>query len=245
MVARVTAPLRQTHRLRALIPQSARTRLYNLHPGRDRRWRRYGGVQRVAARGQAVVTFDDGPDEDATTAVLDALDAAGARATFFILGSQLTEHAPIAREVLNRGHEIGLHGFGHHRHDRITTADSHADVVRGYEAVGEGVGVTCRWYRPPYGRMSAGSATACRELGMTPVYWSAWGQDWENADARRIADTALRQVDDGSILLLHDSAVHARRPSARPTADAIPLLAETAAERGLALVSLGEAMRDG
>lgn len=236
--------LRHTHKLRGLIPKSTRERLYDWHPGRDRRWRRHGGVQRVQARGQAVLTLDDGPDEDATPAVLDALDSVSAGATFFVLGSQLAKHAEIARETVRRGHEIGLHGFEHPRHDRLTTASSHDDVVRGYEAIQQTLGVSCRWYRPPYGRMSAGSAAACAELGMTPVYWSAWGHDWEDVDARRIADIALSQFDDGAILLLHDSALHARRPSARPTADAIRLLADWASERDIALVSLGQAMGD-
>jgi len=192
-----------------------------------------------------VLTLDDGPDYDSTPAVLDALDAASARATFFLLGSQLSKHAEIAREAVQRGHEVGLHGFDHHRHDRVSAATSQEDLLRGYEAIHEAVGVDCRWYRPPYGRMSTGSAAACDRLGMTPVYWSAWGHDWENVSAHQIADIALSQLDDGSILLLHDSAVHARRPSARPTADAIPLVAGWAAERDIALVTLGEAMRDG
>jgi len=191
-----------------------------------------------------VITLDDGPDEDATPAVLDALEAVSARATFFMLASQLPQHTDIAREVVRRGHEVGLHGFEHHRHDRLTTATSHEDLVRGYAAIGETLGVDCRWYRPPYGRMSTGSAAACDELGMRPVYWSAWGQDWEDVDARRIADIAVTQLDDGGILLLHDSAVHARRPSAQPTADAIPLIAEWASEQSMELVTLGTAMGD-
>ena len=39
--------------------------------------------------------------------------------TFFLVGEQLDAHPEIGREILRRGHEVGLHGFGHHRHDRI------------------------------------------------------------------------------------------------------------------------------
>ena len=56
---------------------------------------------------------------------------------------------------------------------------------------------------------------ACSELGLTPVYWSAWGHDWEAVSAQRIADLACSQLDDGGILLLHDSARYGRRASAR------------------------------
>ena len=236
-------PLNYAHGARSLLPQAARERLYEWHLGRARRWRRRAGVQRVEPGGHAVVTLDDGPDEDATPAVLDALDATSARATFFLLVSQMHRHSSIAHEVVRRGHEIGLHGYEHQRHDRIRAAHSRDDVMRGFEAIEEGTGVHCRWYRPPYGRMSEASAEACHELGMTPVYWSAWGVDWENVGAARIAQVASAQLDDGAILLLHDSARYGRRSSALPTARAIPLIAARAAERGIALVSLGEAMR--
>lgn len=234
-------PLRHAHKVRSLVPRAARERLYEWHPGRNRRWRRCEGVERVQPGGRAVVTLDDGPDRDATPAVLDALDAASAKATFFMLATQTRNHAEIAHEVARRGHEIGLHGFDHHRHDRISSTESRDDVVRGFEAIEDAMGVRCRWYRPPYGRMSDASAQACQELGMTPVYWSAWGLDWESLGADRIAEVASDQLDDGGILLLHDSARYGRRSSAMPTAQAIPLIAERVARRGIELVSLAQA----
>jgi peptidoglycan/xylan/chitin deacetylase (PgdA/CDA1 family) len=217
--------------------------MYEWHPGRARRWRRHGGLERVAPGGRAVLTLDDGPDEDATPVVLDALVATRAHATFFVLASQLERHADIAREVVHRGHEIGLHGYQHDRHDRISDEDSRDDLMRGFAAVQDATGVRCRWYRPPYGKMSAASAAACRELGMTPVYWSAWGLDWEDVGAQRIAQVASEQLDDGGILLLHDSARYARRSSAVPTARAIPVIAERLRRRGISLVSMGEATK--
>jgi peptidoglycan/xylan/chitin deacetylase (PgdA/CDA1 family) len=220
-----------------------RERLYEWHPGRARRWRRYSGIERLDPAGEAVLTFDDGPDEDATPAVLDALDEAGATATFFVLAEQLERHAELAREMQRRGHEVALHGFGHERHDRIAAERSRDDVLRGFSVLCETLEVTPRWYRPPFGKMSEASAAACSSLGMLPVYWSAWGLDWEQVDAERIADVACGQLDEGGIVLLHDSARYARRTSARPTAEAIPLIAERASERGLSLTSLGKAVR--
>ena len=236
-------PTDRAHAVRGLIPRSARERAYAWHPGRARRWRRHSGVERVASCGQAVVTLDDGPDEDATPAILDALDRISSRATFFVLASQVLRHPEIAGEIARRGHEIGLHGYDHERHDRMEPALSRDDVKRGFAVVEETVGIRCRWYRPPYGRMSTASAEVCQEAGMTPVYWSAWGLDWEDVTASRIADVASEQLNDGGILLLHDSARYGRRPSALPTAHAIPAIAARAAQQGIALVSLGEAVR--
>ena len=235
------ALLRHTPRIRSLIPQAVRERMYDWHPGRARRWRRRPGIERVTPGGHAVLTLDDGPDQDATPAVLDALDTAGARATFFLLASQVQRDLPLAQEIHRRGHEIALHGYEHQRLDKVAATQSRQDVARGFDTIAQTMGVQCRWYRPPFGRMSDGAAEACAEFGMTPVYWSAWGVDWENVGADRIAEVASSQLDDGAILLLHDSARYGRRSSAMATAHAIPLIAEQAAQRGISLVTLGEA----
>lgn len=234
-------PPRAGDLLRAALPRSARERLYELHPGRARRWRLHPGIERVPGTGTAVLTFDDGPDADATPAVLDELDRAGARATFFMLGSRVTESSELASEVIQRGHEVGLHGFDHIRQDRADPARGREDITRGAAALEDALGVRCSWYRPPYGKMSDAAAGACHKLGLTTVYWSAWGLDWEEVGADRIAARVRSQLRDGAIVLLHDSARHARRRSARPTVEAIAPIAASARELGLALVSLGDA----
>jgi peptidoglycan/xylan/chitin deacetylase (PgdA/CDA1 family) len=234
--------LRHAHRLRSLVPRAARERLYEWHPNRARRWKRYPGLERVPAGGHAVLTLDDGPDDDATLAVLDALDGVDAKATFFLVAEQLAGHQDIGREIVRRGHEVGLHGFGHERHDRIDPPRSHDDVIRGFHAVQELIGVRPRWYRPPFGKMSDASMAACSDMALTPVYWSAWGHDWESVTSERIADLACQQLDDGGILLLHDSPRYGRRSTALPTADAITRIGAWAREHGLILRSLDGAV---
>lgn len=235
---------KHTDKLRSLLPQGARERLYELHPGRARRWQKHPGIERVAPTGKVVLTFDDGPDPDATPAVLDALDQIGATATFFLLGTQVVSNPEMAAEIVRRGHEVGLHGNNHVRHDRTEAADSAKDLRDGFHALENLLGIRCRWYRPPYGKMSPAAARTCAELGMTIVYWSAWGLDWEEVGADRIATVATSQIDDGGIVLLHDSARYARRGSAAPTAAALPMLAANAEARGLSLVALRDTMMD-
>jgi peptidoglycan/xylan/chitin deacetylase (PgdA/CDA1 family) len=202
------------------------------------RWREFPALERLPSG--VALTFDDGPDPDSTPAVLDALDAAGARATFFVLGEQLMHHHAIAREALARGHELGLHGFGHERHTDMPGRSAADDMARGVGTFEAAVGRRPRFYRPPYGDFNEASYEACADLGMEPVYWSGWGLDWEAVAAERIAELSARDLADGSIVLLHDSARYAPRESAAATAAAIPLLASRAAAAGLTLGSLGE-----
>jgi peptidoglycan/xylan/chitin deacetylase (PgdA/CDA1 family) len=174
-------------------------------------------------------------------AVLDALDAVNAKATFFLVGEQIADSPHLATEILARGHEIGVHGRRHFRHDRVPSEESVTDIEAGYAAVGEIDGVKPRFYRPPYGKLSAAGAEACERLGLEVAYWSTWGLDWEPLPAQRIARRVNRDLDDGSIVLLHDSARYAVRPSAVETARAIEAIARRAAELDLDLVTLADA----
>src|SRR3954468_11212559 len=95
-------------------------------------WRKFPALERVPAG--VAVTFDDGPDPDSTPAVLDALDAAGIKATFFMVGEQVMQHRALAREVVDRGHVAGLHGFEHREHDDMGRAAGD-DLARGLGAL--------------------------------------------------------------------------------------------------------------
>jgi peptidoglycan/xylan/chitin deacetylase (PgdA/CDA1 family) len=204
-------------------------------------WERFPGLERgEAGAGKVALTFDDGPDEDATEAVLDALEGIGAHATFFMLGEQLMRHQGIGREVVRRGHEVALHGFGHEPHEELSPQQARDDLARGLGALEAATGRHPRFYRPPYGRFSEHSYEACRKLGMEPVYWSSWGSDWESISGTRIAELSARDLADGAILLLHDSARYADRERATPTAEALAPLAERAHASDLELVTLGE-----
>jgi len=159
-----------------------------------------------------------------------------------VIGEQVARHPSLAREMVSRGHELGLHGFAHLRQDKLTASQSLADLRRGLEEVETVAGARPRWYRPPYGRMSHGALSACRELRLDPVYWSSWGQDWEAVAAKTIAALACRDLGDGAIVLLHDSARYGQRASAAATAEAIGPIVDFARARGLALVTLSQAL---
>src|SRR3954470_11369550 len=115
--------------IRDAIPSPARRLLYDATaPLRRRRWDRVPGLERVPADRGAVLTFDDGPDEEVTPRVMDALEAADARGTFFVLGERVLEHPDLSREIEARGHELALHGMTHHRHDALDAAGARSEL---------------------------------------------------------------------------------------------------------------------
>ncbi|GAA5022838.1 hypothetical protein GCM10025734_79440 [Kitasatospora paranensis] len=71
------------------------------------------GLSGPGAPGHVALTFDDGPDPRSTPLFLAALERAGVRATFFVLGRMLVRAPELGREMAAAGHEIAVHGYQH------------------------------------------------------------------------------------------------------------------------------------
>jgi peptidoglycan/xylan/chitin deacetylase (PgdA/CDA1 family) len=198
------------------------------------RWTEFPALERLAEE-RVALTFDDGPDPDGTPGVLDALDAAGLKATFFMVGEQVKAAPTLAREVAGRGHEIALHGATHRPHRELNPRESRDEPAYGLGTLEVATGRRPRWFRPPYGVFNEHSYEAVRVVGLEPVYWSAWGMDWETISAERVLDLVERDLQPGAIVVLHDSARYGHRADVAATIEAIPLIAACAAERGLEL----------
>jgi peptidoglycan-N-acetylglucosamine deacetylase len=244
----LAAPMPDSRQLRRAvrraIPRPIRQRLYDWSPSRRRRWRRVPGLEAVPTGAGAALTFDDGPDTQGTPPALEALAAAGARATFFVLGKHVAAQPGLAREIAAQGHEIALHGMEHRRHDVLSASEAERELSAGIGAIEVATGGRPTWYRPPFGASSPTLAEVCERLGLRLAYWSAWGQDWEESSPAQIAALVRRALDPGAIVLLHDSARYAQRASAAATAGAVTLIATDARERGLDLVTLSDAVSD-
>jgi peptidoglycan/xylan/chitin deacetylase (PgdA/CDA1 family) len=72
----------------------------------------HAALQSCAA-GHVRLTFDDGPNSNATPAILDTLAARGVKATFFVVGSMVAANPGIVRRASTEGHGIGDHSWNH------------------------------------------------------------------------------------------------------------------------------------
>lgn len=184
--------------------------------------------------GSAVaLTFDDGPGR-LTARVLDVLAAAGARATFNVLGERIEGREATLRRVLDEGHELGNHAF---RHESL--AGRPLAAVRQLRATNAAVvratGVRPRLFRAPYGWVSPGTVRAARLAGLTTVGWDVDPHDYEAPPATEIRARVEGAARAGSIVLLHDD-----RRALEGTAVALEGILETLARRGLRCVTAGE-----
>jgi peptidoglycan/xylan/chitin deacetylase (PgdA/CDA1 family) len=193
-----------------------------------------------AARGVAI-TFDDGPHPEGTPAVLEALAAAGATATFYLVGEQVERWPGLAARIAAEGHEIALHGQIHRLLLRRPVRTLRADLSRALDVIGEASGRVPTSYRPPYGVFSAGALALVRELGLAPLLWSRWGRDWGARETPElIARRASRNLGAGDVVLLHDADHYSAPGSWSRTAAALPSVLARVATSGLTCVSVSQ-----
>lgn len=171
------------------------------------------------------LTFDDGPHPEGTPAVLELLAAAGARATFFLVGEQVRARPELVERIAAGGHVIALHADLHRCQLRLPARQVRADLERGRATVEDAAGRRVVLHRPPYGIYSAEGLRAVHGMGLEPLLWSRWGKDWRRLTTpRRIARRATRAVIGGDVILLHDADFYSSRHSHRRTIRALPLV---------------------
>lgn len=63
--------------------------------------------------GSVALTFDDGPNPETTLRLLDILDHADAKATFFLSGVNCVAHPDLVASIVGAGHTVYGHGWEH------------------------------------------------------------------------------------------------------------------------------------
>jgi peptidoglycan/xylan/chitin deacetylase (PgdA/CDA1 family) len=185
------------------------------------------------------LTFDDGPHQQATPAVLEILRAFGARATFFLVAEQVERHPALAGEITAAGHTTAIHGHRHRCQLRLPPHVVADDLRRAVDVIGAAAGPPAALYRPPYGIFSPAGLALVRRLGLAPTLWSRWAHDWRaSATPASVAHEAAHGIRDGDVLLLHDADHYSQPGCWRATVAALPRILGRAAAAGLVAAPL-------
>ncbi len=112
--------------------------------------------------------------------VLELLDAAGARATFFVLGDVVRRSRAVVRTIAAGGHEIASHGYAHVKVAAQTRDEFTDDVRRARDLLEDALGAPIAGYRAPYFIQNPGELWAIDVLaalglrydaGYVPLRW--------------------------------------------------------------------------
>jgi peptidoglycan/xylan/chitin deacetylase (PgdA/CDA1 family) len=154
------------------------------------------------------LTFDDGPHPIATPFVLDQLKRYNAKATFFCIGRNVTDHRDIYARILDEGHAVGNHTYNHLNGYKVTDKEYIADVQKAAEVIDS------KLFRPPYGRITrfqskvlTDQRTTTNDQRFKIIMWDVLTGDWDNKiDGSKCYDNVILNAKTGSIIVFHDSA---------------------------------------
>ena len=179
------------------------------------------------------IGFDDGPAPD-TSAFVKMLEAAHVRATFFMIGRQISAvYRSVMLRELRDGDVLGDHTFTHP--DLTAVANVREQLQRTIGVIRSLTGYTPCVFRPPYGAYDANVLQTARSLGLATVLWNVDPTDWAQPPVQTIVSRVLEQVQPGSIVVSHDGG----GPRGNTLA-AYPKIFAALRRRGLRIVTLPE-----
>ena len=190
-------------------------------------------IYRLPTHDRAVaLTFDDGPNPDATPLILDALAARGVKATFFILGRHAERWPDLVARVAADGHSVGNHGYFHRKLHFRSPAYVRHDLELGTERIVNAGAPRPRLFRAPHGFRSPWVTYIAHTLGQRTVGWSLGVWDSDRPGVEQIARRTVDGAAPDSILLLHDGDGYDPAGDRLQTAQAVPFIVDELLGRG-------------
>jgi peptidoglycan-N-acetylglucosamine deacetylase len=188
---------------------------------------------------QVALTFDDGPNSTATVAILDLLDARGAKGTFFVVGRAVAARPDLARTIVERGHLVANHSW---RHDSKAWLDPrYPELARTQRGIRAELGVCPAFYRAPHGQHTPLLARVVHHHGLTMIGWDVSVGDWKAAiNAGHLADRIVAKARPGSIIDLHDGLDGRVDADRRILLEALPRILDGLSSKGLETVRLDD-----
>lgn len=161
------------------------------------------------------LTFDDGPSAY-TSELLDVLDAYGAKATFFVVGSG---SGNMMRQIVKRGHSIGIHTVSHDYGQIYSSPEAYFDdLMKMQSIIYDHTGVKTTLMRFPGGSSNLVSRKSCegimtfltqavQDAGFQYFDWNVYSGDaGETKRTEKVVDNVIEGIQEHrvSIVLQHD-----------------------------------------
>lgn len=181
------------------------------------------------------LTFDDGPNPIYTPKILSVLAKYNVKATFFIVGEQARQNIALIEEIVAEGHEIGSHTMRHPDANGTPLQQLQNEVLESVALLQNISNQKIKYFRPPYGHISPFYFAACQTHGITMILWSLDSNDWKKPPIEQLVKEITRQVQPGSIILLHDGGGDRQN-----TVEALDKLIPLLKQKNLTLATLSQ-----
>ncbi|MFD5909557.1 bifunctional polysaccharide deacetylase/glycosyltransferase family 2 protein [Streptomyces massasporeus] len=192
------------------------------------------------------LTFDDGPDPTWTPQVLAILEKYDVPATFFLVGSMVSRYPGVVRDMVDQGHEVGIHTFTHVDLSYQGDARVRREMEQTQLALAGAAGITTTLFRAPYSSETDAidnySWPVYKKLGQdgyTSVFVDTDSDDWKRPGATKIVQWATPKKNKGASVLFHDAGGERSQ-----TIEALPKYIEKMRAKGYTFTTISGAMEE-
>jgi peptidoglycan/xylan/chitin deacetylase (PgdA/CDA1 family) len=190
------------------------------------------------------LTYDDGPNDDATERLLEVLARHQVHATFFLIGGFVRRRLALVRSIAAAGHLIGNHTMTHPWLSWQSAARIRQELAGCNAALEDALGAPVRFFRAPHGARRPIVLRTARELGLTAVQWNITAYDWNPIPSDEILGHITRGIERNqrrhraSNILLHDGGHLGIGQPRMPSIEATDRLLQHYKPRGLNFVTV-------
>jgi peptidoglycan/xylan/chitin deacetylase (PgdA/CDA1 family) len=170
------------------------------------------------------LSFDDGPSNAHTPALLNALKQNGLRATLFNEGQFASSVPAQVRAEVAAGMWIGNHTWDHPHLTTLSQSQINSEIGRTQTAIANAGGGTPKLFRPPFGETNSTVKAVEATFGLKEIIWNIDSQDWNGASVAQIVQANSR-LTNGQVILMHEWPAN--------TLTAIPQIAQVLASHNL------------
>ncbi len=186
------------------------------------------------------LTFDDGPNEPYTSAILDYLDTVKVRATFFHVGQCAQRHPETVKRIAASGHVIGNHSLSHRFSTYLRPNGFEREVTQTQAILRDLIGHTPALARTPWLWRQPALLHMLRRNGLRPVAGAfCHALEVFQPDGQRMARRAVAKTRPGTILIFHDG-FDARGGDRSQTVHAVRFTTEALLAKGFRFVTVDE-----
>ena len=167
----------------------------------DAEYQNENGYNYIADKKTVALTFDDGPSSKYNAQFLDVLAINKAHATFFMVGTMMNNCQKCVLDTYNSGNEVGSHTYNHMNIKKNNALDVNDNLKQVDDLFYKITNDHIKYVRPPYGSYSKENL---ENINNPLILWNIDTEDWSHHDVDYIVNSVMENVQDGSIILMHE-----------------------------------------
>ena len=181
---------------------------------------------------KVALTFDAAWGSDKTLKIVEILNNAGIKGTFFLVGFWIEQNEDKVKAISDAGFDIGTHSSTHPKMSTLSQDKMKEELELSMNKIEKITGKPVKFFRPPFGDYNDSVLNVASGLGLKTIQWDVDTLDWKGLSANEILARLKQSVKNGSIILCHNNSDH--------ILEALPLMISYLSSQGYKMVKMSE-----